>query len=62
MLTDFTSAMLDLYGHYQNQILPFSGGIYEQPNAFQQAMNILDGYIKREESDAMKQALKNHGK
>jgi len=42
MITDNTGNYLRLYQHYKNHLLPFSGGILEQPNLFLQVMEILD--------------------
>ncbi len=37
----FALQMLDDFTHYQNSILPFGGGRYDQPNIFMQAMSII---------------------
>lgn len=32
---------LRLYDHYENGVLPFSGGLLEQPNNYLEAMDII---------------------
>lgn len=54
MVTDFSTTMLNLFQHYQNKLLPFSGGIYDQPNAYQQAIGIIDAYIAEEHQRILK--------
>jgi len=36
--------LLRLYKHYKNNILPFAGGILDQPNVFQEAMEIIENH------------------
>lgn len=43
MITPTSHAMLRLYRHYQNRILPFGGGLLEQPHYFIRAMDIIEG-------------------
>lgn len=38
-------AMVSLYSHYQNNILPFSGGLLDQPNYFVDAMSVIRGAL-----------------
>jgi len=40
--------MLDLYQHYKSGFLPFAGGILAQPQAFAEAMTIIDAEIMSE--------------
>jgi len=42
LVTDKSWALLGLYRHYKNKILPYGGGILEQPNYYMQAMETLD--------------------
>jgi len=42
MVTDFSVELNQLYKHYKNQILPLSGGLFDQPKAYSQAMSILE--------------------
>lgn len=44
MVTEGSKFMLRLYRHYQNNILPFGGGILDQPNIYVQAMELIDGF------------------
>ena len=32
---------IDLYQHYQSRILPYAGGVLDQPAAFMRAMQII---------------------
>ena len=45
MITDKSRQLLRLYKHYKNQFLPVTGGILDQPNAFLQYMEIIDGLV-----------------
>ncbi len=38
----FESTLVNYYGHYKNNILPFSGGLLDQPAILGPAMNIID--------------------
>jgi len=48
MVTDGSMFMISLYKHYQNRILPFAGGILDQPNIYVQCMNIIESLMKNE--------------
>ena len=37
--------MISLYAHYQNNLLPYEGGILDQPNYFVEAMRIIKGAL-----------------
>ena len=50
MVTTFSISMINLYPHYQNKILAFAGGIFDQPNSYIQAMAIIDQYLKQEQT------------
>lgn len=45
MITDTSSSLLRLYGHYKSGYLPFYGGVLDQPRAFVDAMEIIDGTL-----------------
>lgn len=45
MVTNFSRVMLDMYGHYEKGYLPAGGGMLDQPNAFVEAMQIIDGQM-----------------
>jgi len=46
MVTAQSVSFIDLFLHYRNNILPFAGGILDQPNGYMQAMQTIDTYIK----------------
>lgn len=46
MVTSRSWLLLRLHGHYQNHILPFGGGLFDQPNAYIRAMEIIDEAIR----------------
>ena len=41
MVDDFSVHLLGLYGHYKSGVLPFAGGIFDQPRIFGEAMRII---------------------
>ena len=41
MVTDKSWSYLSLYRHYKNNILPFSGGILDQPYKYRAAMELI---------------------
>ena len=41
--------MVQLYGDYCKQILPFAGGSMDQPNYYTEAMRIIDGHLNGDE-------------
>lgn len=47
MITPFSWFMVELYGHYQNRLLPFAGGVLEQPAIYAEAMRTLDSTFNR---------------
>ncbi len=47
LITPFSMQMLDLYRHYQNGLLPFAGGLYDQPAAYFRAMSVIDSWMKK---------------
>jgi len=55
MITDFSRALLRLYAHYKNQLLPFAGGLYDQPNLYTEAMETIDAHKARIESEQTNQ-------
>jgi hypothetical protein len=42
MITPQSMALIALYRHYQNRCLPYAGGLLDQPNAYTEAMQLLD--------------------
>lgn len=42
MVTPQAIAIRHLYRHYRNHVLPFAGGLYNQPNYYMQAMTVCD--------------------
>lgn len=45
MVTAKSNMLLRLYRHYQNQLLPFAGGILEQPAQYMQAMELIESAL-----------------
>lgn len=45
MVTPKSNMLLRLYRHYQNNVLPFAGGILEQPAQYMRAMEIIEGAL-----------------
>jgi len=45
MVEPWASSLLRLHSHYRNSVLPFSGGLYDQPNYYLEAMEIIDSVI-----------------
>jgi len=45
MITPQSRFFLRLYGHYRHQVLVHAGGLFDQPNVYIQAMEILDENI-----------------
>jgi hypothetical protein len=35
--------MLRMHGHYQQNLLPFAGGLLDQPNHYLESMEIIEG-------------------
>ena len=44
MITAFSYECLRLYRHYKNGVMMRSGGLYEQPRAYTQAMGVIDAH------------------
>ncbi|MBL1293069.1 MAG: hypothetical protein COB61_004270 [Thiotrichales bacterium] len=44
MITTQTQTLIRLYRHYNNGVLPLSGGILDQPHSFTHAMEVLDAW------------------
>jgi hypothetical protein len=47
MVTDFSRRMIDLYGNYKQGYLPKAGGLLDQPNAYVEAMDIIEAQMNR---------------
>ncbi len=57
MITPLSNQLLRLYGHYKNQLLPFAGGLYDQPATYIEAMEIIDVQQAR----VLSEQAKKHG-
>ena len=57
MITPLSHQLMRLYGHYKNQLLPFAGGLYDQPALYTEAMEIIDAHQARVLSE-----LNDHGR
>jgi len=44
MVTEQSAAYLRLFQHYKNSVMPRSGGLLDQPNAYMQAMELIEAY------------------
>lgn len=44
MVTEHSHALLRLWRHYRAGILPYSGGIMNQPTAYIEAMELIDAH------------------
>lgn len=42
MITNETTALITLHTHYKNRLLPFDGGLLNQPHYYLQAMELLE--------------------
>jgi hypothetical protein len=47
MVDEGSRELLRLYGHYKNGLLPFGGGILEQPALYDEAMAYIDAQVTR---------------
>jgi hypothetical protein len=45
MITSQSQRWVSLFSHYKNHILPFSGGLLEQPAAYQEAMQVIESCV-----------------
>lgn len=52
MVTDESRQMMRLYSHYKNGALPFAGGILDQPEAFSDAMAVIDSKVEKLKREA----------
>jgi hypothetical protein len=41
LVSDMSRTILSLHKHYQNGCFPYSGGLFDQPNLYIQAMELL---------------------
>ncbi len=51
MITPFSNELVRLYWHYKNHLLPFTGGILDQPNIYTEAMSLIDATFARIRSE-----------
>lgn len=64
MITPDSNQQLRLYGHYKHRVLPFGGGLLEQPNFYIEAMEILAGReagILTELAEKQRREAERHG-
>ena len=47
MITPQSHEFMRLYGHYRNQLLPYPGGLYDQPALYAEAMEVIDAQQAR---------------
>lgn len=47
LVSDKSMSLLLLHQHYRNAILPYAGGIYDQPNIYIEAMAIIDSRVAK---------------
>ena len=45
MVTKTSWNMLSLHNHYRRRILPFAGGLMDQPNYYRESMEIIDSAV-----------------
>lgn len=48
MVDESSRQLLRLYGHYKNGLLPFAGGILDQPAVFGEAMELIELRISQQ--------------
>lgn len=53
MVTNESAEMIKLYSHYKNNILPYQGGLLDQPAFYKRCMEVLDSAFaeKQKEDD-----------
>jgi hypothetical protein len=56
MITPFSHQLMRLYSHYKNQLLPFAGGLHDQPAIWMEAMEVIDAHQARVLSEKSKQS------
>jgi len=54
MITAASHEFMRLYGHYKNRLLPFAGGLYDQPALYREAMEVIDSHQARVLSEQSK--------
>lgn len=42
LITGYSSYLLQLFAHYRRGILPFGGGLFDQPNRYVEAMYLIE--------------------
>lgn len=45
MVEPWALSLVQLYRHYKNSVLPFTGGLYDQPNYYLEAMDLIGNVI-----------------
>lgn len=64
MVTRQSQFMLRLHGHYKNKILPFAGGLLDQPQYYIEAMEVLSARsneLAEEELEKLQRRQGTHG-
>ncbi len=56
MITPQSNELLRLFGHYRKGNLAFSGGLLDQPAAYIEAMELLDGTFAQIERERLEEA------
>ena len=47
MITPQSRFLLELFGHYLHRVLPYRGGVLDQPNYYREAMQVIDAARKQ---------------
>ncbi|MFP4560983.1 MAG: hypothetical protein ACLFQ3_06625 [Thiohalorhabdus sp.] len=45
MVTEQSTGYLRLYNHYERSVLPYSGGLLQQPAAYLEAMEVIESAV-----------------
>jgi hypothetical protein len=52
MITAASREWMRLYRHYKNHLLPLAGGVCDQPNAYLEAMEVIDAHQSKLAAEA----------
>lgn len=55
MITPMSNELMSWYGHYKNRLLPFAGGLYDQPALYTEAMQLIGAHEARILSELARQ-------
>lgn len=50
MVADWASQLLRLYIHYKNGLLPYAGGVLDQPQAFLISMEMIESNLNHDDN------------